>query len=303
MEIKEADYILAIAKYKNISRAAEALYISQPSLSKYLHNLERNLGTKLFSRINKEYVPTYTGERYLAYARQAVLVHRGWMAELQDLKNQKKGRLNIAVPIVLSACLIPQTLSKFHAKYPDVEINIFEVANSIEKIPEQRTDIDVTIYNASVPPERSGYKILGHSEITMVVPKNHPLAAAAVNKEGFKYPWIDIQLAKDENFVLLHDELTSQKLLNKLFKENAFTPKAWMRTHSTEVAIRMVAARNGLTFANENYVKNTSLADELVCLSIGEKPLRSTMIAAYHPDKYLSEHLKNYLEEIKAYCF
>ena len=51
MELKEARYILAIARHKSISKAAEALFISQPSLSKYLKNLEQQLGTRLFDRI------------------------------------------------------------------------------------------------------------------------------------------------------------------------------------------------------------------------------------------------------------
>lgn len=303
MEIKEAHYILAIAKYKNISKAAAALYISQPSLSKYLHNLENRLGTPLFDHINKQYIPTYTGERYLHYARQTVLVHNDWLTELQDLKNHKKGRLNIAVPIVLSACLIPKTLGKFHKNYPEIEINIYETASSIEKLFEKQTDLDAIIYNASTLPKHLDYRILGKSEITMVVPKGHPLTKLAVQKKGFKYPWLDIQTAKNEEFILLHDDLTTRKLLNCFFKENDFTPKAWMKTRSTEVAIRAVAHNNGLTFANENYVKNTIISDKLSCLSIGKSPLESTMIAAFRPNQYLSEHLKHYLDEIQAFCF
>ena len=58
MELKEARYILAIARHKSISKAAEALFISQPSLSKYLKNLEQQLGTRLFDRIGNGYFPT-----------------------------------------------------------------------------------------------------------------------------------------------------------------------------------------------------------------------------------------------------
>lgn len=72
MELKEARYILAIARHKSISKAAEALFISQPSLSKYLKNLEQQLGTRLFDRIGNGYFPTYVGERYLHYAEKIV---------------------------------------------------------------------------------------------------------------------------------------------------------------------------------------------------------------------------------------
>ena len=72
MELKEARYILAIARHQSIGKAAESLYISQPSLSKYLKNLEERLGAPLFSRHENRYYPTYMGERYLHYAEQIV---------------------------------------------------------------------------------------------------------------------------------------------------------------------------------------------------------------------------------------
>ena len=65
MEIKDADYVLAIARNRNISKAAKELYISQPSLSRYLSNLEARLGTVLFERQNNDIVPTSAGEIYI----------------------------------------------------------------------------------------------------------------------------------------------------------------------------------------------------------------------------------------------
>ena len=62
MELKEARYILAIARHQSIGKAAESLYISQPSLSKYLKNLEERLGAPLFSRHENRYYPTYMGD-------------------------------------------------------------------------------------------------------------------------------------------------------------------------------------------------------------------------------------------------
>lgn len=76
MDFRELSYITAIAKYQNITKAAEALYISQPSLSKFLSNTESELGLKLFVRADKKYIPTYTGKRYLEYAHQILEIKR-----------------------------------------------------------------------------------------------------------------------------------------------------------------------------------------------------------------------------------
>lgn len=61
MDFKDMSYVLAIAKHQNITKAAEALYITQPTLTKFLQNLERDLGQKLFKRLGNRYVLTYAG--------------------------------------------------------------------------------------------------------------------------------------------------------------------------------------------------------------------------------------------------
>ena len=65
MDFRDYTYVQMIAQYKTFSRAADALYISQPSLSKFLQKLEEELGTPLFKRVNKQMYPTYAGERFL----------------------------------------------------------------------------------------------------------------------------------------------------------------------------------------------------------------------------------------------
>ena len=93
MELKEARYILAIAKHQSIGKAAESLYISQPSLSKYLKNLEERLGAPLFDRRENHYYPTYMGERYLYYAERIAAFGDQWSQEFDDIAHQEKGRL------------------------------------------------------------------------------------------------------------------------------------------------------------------------------------------------------------------
>ena len=88
MELKEARYILAIARQGSIGKAAESLFISQPSLSKYLKNLENQLGGPLFYRRDNCYTPTYMGERYLHYAEQIAAYGEQWDREYEDISHR-----------------------------------------------------------------------------------------------------------------------------------------------------------------------------------------------------------------------
>lgn len=101
-----------------------ALFISHPSLSKYLKNLEQQFGTRLFDRIGNGYFPTYAGERYLYYAEKIVECGMEWDTELNDIMHQNHGRLNITIPIMLGNSIIGPTLPRFHKQFPHVTVNM-----------------------------------------------------------------------------------------------------------------------------------------------------------------------------------
>lgn len=91
MHFQELNYILCIAKHQNLTKAAQELYISQPTLTKYLQRLEREVGGKLFVRSGNSYTATYLGRRYLEYARKILTVDQDWKKELQDLTSYNEG--------------------------------------------------------------------------------------------------------------------------------------------------------------------------------------------------------------------
>lgn len=303
MDIKGARYVLAVSKYKSINKAAKKLYISQPSLSKYLQNLEYRMGVKLFSHISNEYVPTYAGERYLSYAKKMVALENDWNEELKDMKQLKKGKLNIAIPTVRSAYLIPDTVSVFHKEFPDIEINIYEKASFVEKALELEDKVDVAIYNVNRCPTDLDYQVIGRSEIVLVVHKDHPVVKKAISKKGLRHQWVDFHDLLKEPLILLDSEQTTGKAVERLFVKNGITPNVWMRTRSSEVAIRMALKKTGMTFVADGYVEHLGLDDSLVSLSVGEEQIYTTMIAAYRRGQYIPTYLQRYIEIVKQVLF
>ena len=182
MDLKEARYILAIARQRSIGKAAESLFISQPSLSKYLKNLENQLGGPLFYRMDNCYTPTYMGERYLHYAEQIAAYGEQWNREYEDISHRKYGRLNIAIPIMMGSTLIQPTLMEFHNLYPHVTINVMEAVNFIAETSLKDHSIDLTFYNVHVFPKLLDYEVMQREEIVLILSAGHPLASKAVDK-------------------------------------------------------------------------------------------------------------------------
>lgn len=104
MVFRNYEYFAAIVEAGSLTRAAEQLYISQPSLSQYVKRLEANLGVELFDRSTSPLRLTYTGERYYQYVLQLMKLDENVRREFQDIKNQTSGRLRLGVALWRGAC-------------------------------------------------------------------------------------------------------------------------------------------------------------------------------------------------------
>ena len=289
MELKEARYILAIARHKSISKAAEALFISQPSLSKYLKNLEQQLGTRLFDRIGNGYFPTYVGERYLHYAEKIVEYGLEWDTELDDIMHQNHGRLNIAIPIMLGNSIIGPTLPRFHKQFPHVTVNMMEEVNFVAEHTLNDHTVDLTFYNVHEYPRDLDYQILGKEEMVLVLSASSPAASKAVEREGF---------------ILLYPDQNTGGIALKLFSEYGMEPHILMHTRNSEMSIRLAMEGMGAAFAPESYyhyLKKQS-SSPCACFSIGNKKIENTLIAAYQKNRYLPQYARVYLDMIREYC-
>ena len=126
MDFRELTYVLAIAKHQNITKAAESLYVSQPTLSKFLIALEHDLGLKLFRRMGHRYMLTYAGERYVEKAREILRLKADLDAELADIVKRDVGVLNVAFAPVRCSYMLPYMLPAFQSLRPNVKVNVFE---------------------------------------------------------------------------------------------------------------------------------------------------------------------------------
>lgn len=91
MDFKDLSYVIAIAKTQNITKAADMLYVTQPTLTKFLQNLEREMGQKLFKKLGNRFVLTYAGERYVAKATEILNLKKELDQEMGDIIRQNAG--------------------------------------------------------------------------------------------------------------------------------------------------------------------------------------------------------------------
>ena len=115
---------LEVARLGSVSRAAEALYVTQPTLTARLHALEREMGTRLFVRARQGMRLTEAGRAFLPYAERAVRAMRDGRQAIQQVGNGSAGQLLVAAAPAVSTYVLPEVLERFFKIHPRVEVAV-----------------------------------------------------------------------------------------------------------------------------------------------------------------------------------
>ncbi len=282
MNFKELKYIIAVSKYDNISKAAVSLGISQPSLSKYIHNMEDQYGVKLFQYSGKSFRPTYEGEVYIR-AAQKMLQYTDQLEDDSLLLDErcKKKVINIFSPMVKSSYIIPNIFPQFKQKYPYVTLVFNEsMANRAEELLLKRA-ADVAITNFVPQDKRIFYEPLASEEILLVLSKHSKFASEGVWRENASRPWVDIKVFRHEDFILPDAGQAIRQIVDRLFEEEGIVPNVLLTTKSFDAAARVAASGNGVAFIPENYIYSNVFLQQPMCFSVGSGKLELEFMIAY----------------------
>ncbi len=174
MDTKYLTYILAIARKKNMTKAAEELFVSQSSLSQYLSKLETELGTPLFYRSKGSLSLTPAGHLYVDAAKEVLHIKDHLYRSIQNIDN--RGHITIGVTSQFGLKMLTELIPPFKALYPDVTLEISEtnVPSLTKMLLDENIDCGIMALNSIQPFSPSQVDILRREEVYWAIPKTHP---------------------------------------------------------------------------------------------------------------------------------
>ena len=246
MNDRQLKYILTIAKEKNLTTAAQKLYISQPSLSSMLSTVEKQLGVKLFDRSVTPMMPTYAGEQFIETAEQIVNAYSDLRRKIDDINNAMVGRLNVGCGPQSSHMLIPKILPPFINQYPGIQINLFEERRmSLEKkLISADLDLIITTLGNSKNPNIE-YITLYQEELILITSASSDVSLSPGPEEEDGY--VDLKEVKDKPFVLMKSGHQLRMVIDKIFQDNGFMPKIILETDSWETCLLLTEVGSAYT--------------------------------------------------------
>ncbi len=130
MMIDKMDYIFAIAREQNLTRAAKRLFVAQSTLTMYLNRVEQELGIKLFDRSKTPILPTPAGALCIEELKKIRQIEARLTARLQQMAHPEE-TLNVGIGLMHGAAWMPSLLPLFHEIYPSVSINLIEQGDEL----------------------------------------------------------------------------------------------------------------------------------------------------------------------------
>ncbi|BAZ89722.1 LysR family transcriptional regulator [Cylindrospermopsis curvispora] len=274
----------AAARHGSFTRAAEELFLTQPTVSMQIKQLTKSVGLPLFEQVGKRLFLTEAGRELFATCREIFNVISQFEITVADLKGLKQGSLRLAV-ITTAKYIIPRLLGPFCELYPGIDVSL-QVTNH-EGILERMTANLDDLYIMSQLPEHLDIQFQPFLENPLVVfaPVNHPLSTETN---------ISLERLAQEPFIMREPGSGTRRAIQSLLEENGIKVKVKLELGSNEAIKQAIAGGLGISVLS----RHTLLSDahQFSILDAQHFPIKRTWYIVHPSGKQLSIVARTYYE-------
>lgn len=276
----------ATARHGSFTRAAEELYLTQPTVSIQVKQLTKAVGLPLFEQIGKRLYLTQAGQQLLETCQEIFQGLEQFEMAVSDLKGMKQGQLKLAV-ITTAKYFVPRLLGPFCQRYPGIDISL-KVTNH-QSIQERMANNEDDLYIISSPPEQPDLKIHPFLENPLVViaPMNHPLTGK--NR-------IPIQALDGETFIMREPGSGTRHAVQKLFAKHKVDVKVRLELGSNEAIKQAIAGGLGISVLSLHTIISEGTGGEFTILNVDGFPIERHWYVAHLAGKQLSVVAETFLD-------
>lgn len=295
MEFRQLESFCAVVRYQSFTKAAEKLYISQPTISTHIRMLEQEFNSRLIIRTTKNIEITPHGKELFACAQKIFTLKNDL---IQKWSEENKKIIRIGASTIPADYILPEVLPLFCQKYPDIQLHIHQndSGNILQSILNGKFTIGMVGMKSFE--KELDFVPFFHDEIVMITPKQEKFlhfAQKAFNQDDL------ISLLKKETIILREQGSGSKKRLESYFEQINLSEKSLniiARLNDQESIKKLVASGLGISFIS---VKAITDADNLLTIKLPENNLTRSLYFAYHKDYILKEHILSFIKFVQKF--
>lgn len=288
MTLDQLRYFQAVCQYSSVSRAAQALNISQPSVSNAITKLENEFGVQLFARQSKRLVLTKEGAVLLKHAASLLQDADDTAKRMKELSDSKV--LNLGVPPMISSYVLPILYSKFFTTHPHLKINIIEGDRSalLSMFEDNRINMAFLPHDGALD-DTLRAQLLVELDNVCCMSNSHRLA----QRESVR-----IEDLTDEKLVLFQNSFFQTERILDRFRRSNIAPNVLFHTAQVSTVQSIVSNDLAISFVFGFLLQSTP---NLLGIPL-EPPMRTKVSLVWKRSEYLSDDMLHLIKFVKDYC-
>ena len=275
-----------VARHKSFTRAAEELFLTQPTISMQVKQLTKAVGLPLFEQVGKRLYLTDAGQELLATCQEIFERLEQFEMKIADFKGLKQGRVRLSA-ITTTKYFIPRLLGSFCQRYPGIDIE-FKVTNH-EKILSRLSENLDDLYILSQLPEQGdiNYQAFLDNPLVVLASIDHPLA----HEKN-----IPLQRLAGEPFIMREPGSGTRSAVQQLFDQHGVSVKVKLELGSNEAIKQAIAGGFGISVLSRHTLGLEGISQQLAILDVEGFPIQRDWYVLYPAGKQLSIVANTFLE-------
>lgn len=290
MTIRHLKLFIAVVDYKTMSNAAKKMFISQPSVSQAIREIEEYYHIRLFERLSQKLYLTIDGEKLLKYARHIVSTFENMEQEFK-IKN-KNLYIRIGGSLTFGTYMLPEILINFEKKYPNIQIKIMIDNTTFIEEKLLNNEIDIGIVEGEIENDDILKFPIYEDKMVVVIGKNNKL----MEKDE-----IDIKDLQGFDMIARDEGCTERSNFQKILNENGVNVNYKWNCTSVETIKNALKKGSGFSALSSLSIKEEIKSNELKVLKINDINLSRNLCLVYHKNKFLTEEIKYFIELCQNY--
>ncbi|MGA1623201.1 MAG: LysR substrate-binding domain-containing protein [Synechocystis sp.] len=276
----------ATARHGSFTRAAEELFITQPTVSSQIKQLSKTVGLPLFEQIGKRLYLTEAGQELLETCQAIFQCLDNFEMKVADIQGTKQGRLRLAV-ITTAKYFIPRLLGEFTQKYPGIDVSL-KVTNH-QQVRERMQNNRDDLYIVSEPPEEIDLvsQPFLDNPLVVIARQDHPLAGQA---------HVPIKALNNQAFIMREPGSGTRQAVQSLLNKHQVEVRVRLELGSNEAIKQAIAGGMGISVLSQHTLVSEGAKSELTVLDIDEFPIKRRWYVASLGGKQLSVVAQTFLD-------
>jgi len=290
--LRQLQVFEAVFRLKSFTRAAEELFLTQPTVSMQIRKLNGAIGVPLFEHVGRSVEPTEAGGELYEACRSIFSILTNLEMKIADMQGLKRGRLRMAV-ITNAKYLAPEMLGEFSRLYPGIDLAL-KVTNRDSIIARMQAN-EEDLYIMGQPPEGElevESHLIAPNPLVMMAPRNHPLA-------GKKN--ISMEEIAKEPFIIREPGSGIRDACFKAFDAKGLRPKVRMELGSNEAIKHAIVGGLGLSVLSLHSLSLEGIDGPIAVLDVENFPIQRSWYIVFPKGKELSLVSQTFLEFAVAY--